>query len=148
MIMIGLASDPVQQRRMAHSWNAQHPDDQEEEMRNGKDDLLSPSPFGTTSMTTTTTTTAVSKRQSDQDRLSVRTSTTDATTSKTIEANHATEETNKRTIRPLLQQKRKETNTRVPTSFTSKGSTRTNSSYLYLVSFIIFLIDNHSPAAA
>lgn len=132
---------------MAHSWDAQHPEEEVEEeeieIDEGKEDVSSPS------ARLTTATTAVSKRQTPPDRLA-RISTTDATTSKSIEANHPTEEMKKGTTGPLLQQKRKESNSGVPTSFTSKGPLAISSSrYLYLLlSLIIFLIDNHPLAVA
>lgn len=118
--------DPVQQKRMA--WSGQ--DDDEEE------NFSSPLPA--------TTTAAVSIRPITAER-SLQMSTTDLTTSKTMEgANHPTEEP-KRTIGPLLH--RKKTSAGTPTSFTSKAAGLISTwSYLCLLSFITFLIDNHSAA--
>lgn len=146
---------PAQQRRMAHSWSTKHREEEEEEeeetdeleenddegeeddedeenVNDEDDDFSSVSPM----------TTAATIRQTEK---LLRTSTTDLTTSKTIEANQPTEE-QKGSSRSWLQQQRKESSAGVPTSFTSMAPAWSFNRCLYFLPFIIFLIDNH-PAA-
>ncbi|XP_046452419.1 neurotrimin-like [Daphnia pulex] len=163
----GIALDPVQQRRMAHSsWSGEHEeeqDEQEDEEMEGIEDEEEEEEF---SHPATTTTTALSRRQTERVQLE-RVSTTEATTRKTIEANHQwTQEPTKRNNNGAFpqqqeeseqqqqQHKKKKASSGVPTSLTSKASaasqgisSMSSSHHLFLLLFFIsILIDNHPPA--
>ena len=135
--LIGLAR--MDKQRMAAQSLSVHSESQQEEMNH---DFSSPTSVTTVMATTSTRQTARPPRPSKKSKSPIST-----TTQRIDEANYTTEEVNKRTVGPLLQQhRRKETNSGVPTSFTSKASTPTTTISLYLLLFIRFLIDNHPPA--
>ena len=139
---IGIALDPVQQKRMAHSsWSGdEHQEEDEQE-----DEEMDEDP-------TTTTTTVLPVQQ---------TTTTESTTRKTIEANYQlTEEPTKRNNNgPLVredhqseQKNKRKASSAMPSkaSTSSQGISCTNSRtshHLFLLLFAIFiLIDNLWPA--
>nr|CAH0100291.1 unnamed protein product [Daphnia galeata] len=139
----GIALDPVQQKRMAHSsWSGdEHQEEDEQE-----DEEMDEDP-------TTTTTTVLPVQQTT-------TTTTESTTRKTIEANYQlTEEPTKRNNNgPLVredhqsEQKKRKASSAMPSkaSTSSQGISCTNSRtshHLFLLLFAIFiLIDNLWPA--
>lgn len=147
---IGIALDPVQQKRMAHSsWSVEHQEDEEMDERD--------------EFPLTTTTTVSIGRQTDRVQLMERVSTTEATTRKTVEANYqSTQEPTKRNNGPLVQQQQQQeedqqkkrktssSSSAMPTSLTSKASAISqgisSSHHLFLLLFFIFiLIDNFPP---
>lgn len=141
---IGIALDPVQQKRMAHSsWNGdEHQEEDEQE-----DEEMDENP--------TTTTTVLPVQQT------TTTTTTESTTRKTIEANYqlTVEPTKRNNVGPLVRedhQSEPKNKRKASSAMPSKASTSSQgiscnsrtSHHLFLLLFlsIFILIDNLWPA--